>query len=136
MASKNAVSIIGSLGRDPEFKDNGNTQSARLAVATSEKWKDKATGEWKENTEWHSVVVFGPQAIYASKYLSKGSLVSVDGSLKTSKYVDTSGVERYTTQIMGRDLQGLDKKPSTQSPQEPKQSYNQHQNNADDDIPF
>lgn len=135
MASKNAVSLIGTLGKDPDFKDAGSTQSARLSVATSEKWKDKATGEWKENTEWHSVVVFGVQATYASKYLSKGSLVAIEGSLKTSKYTDANGVDKYSTQIICRDLQGLDKKPKQEekpqyNPQEIKESY------TDDDIPF
>ena len=136
MASKNAVSLIGNLGKDPDFKDNGNTQSARLAVATAEKWKDKNTGDWKDHTEWHQVVVFGTQAIYASKYLSKGSMVAVEGALRTEKYTDSNGIEKWTTKIICRDLQGLDKKPATQSPKEPKQSYNQNQNNMDDDIPF
>lgn len=140
MASKNAVSLIGNLGKDPEFNESGNTQSARLSVATVEKWKDKVSGEWKEITEWHKVVAFGSQAIYASKYLHKGSMVAIDGHLKTSKYSDSNGIEKYSTQIIARELQGLDKKPDTQQSSQqdtnkysnkPKQQHDQY-----NDIPF
>jgi single-strand DNA-binding protein len=136
MASKNAVSLIGRLGKDPEFYEGNGTQSARLAVATTEKWKDKTSGEWKEKTEWHQVVVFGTQAIYASKHLTKGSMVAIEGSLRTDKYVDANGVEKFATKVIGRDLQGLDRKQSGQSePQAPKPE-NKAQNPMDDDIPF
>lgn len=135
MPSKNAVSLIGYLGKDPEFSDNNSVQSARLTLATSEKWKDKNSGEWKEKTEWHNISIFGNQAVYASKYLSKGSLVAIEGSLKTDKYTDKNGIERYATKILAREIQGLDKNPASTQKSEPA-PQNQQYNASDDDIPF
>ncbi len=103
--SVNKVILIGNLGRDPEVRtmQNGN-KVANLNLATSESWRDKATGERKEKTEWHRVVIFGNLAEIAEKYLKKGSKVYVCGSLQTRKWTDQSGQEKYTTEVV---LQGF-----------------------------
>ena len=100
--------IIGHLGRDPEVK---NTQTGgkivNLTVATSESWKDKATGEKKSRSEWHRVVIFNEHAAnFAEKYLQKGALVYVEGALQTRKWVDQSGVEKYSTEIVVSAFKG------------------------------
>lgn len=98
--SLNKVELIGNLGADPELRylQNGGAV-ANLNIATSESWKDKTTGEKKEQTEWHRVVIFGKLAEVASEYLRKGSKVFIEGSLRTRKWQDQAGVERYTTEI-------------------------------------
>ena len=103
--SVNKVILIGNLGRDPEVRSMQNGgKVANLSVATSESWRDKASGEKKEKTEWHRVVIFGNLAEIAEKYLKKGSKVYVSGSLQTRKWTDPSGVEKYTTEVV---LQGF-----------------------------
>ena len=108
MASLNKVQIIGNLGRDPDIRylQNGDAV-ASLAVATTEKWKDKNTGEAHEKTEWHRVSFFGKLAEIVGKYLHKGSSIYVEGSLTTRKYTDKDGVEKYATEIKGLSLQML-----------------------------
>lgn len=98
--SLNKVEIIGNLGQDPEVRylPSGGAV-ANLSIATTEKWKDKATGEPKEQTEWHRVVIFGKLAEIAGEYLRKGSKVFIEGGLRTRKWTDQQGVERYTTEI-------------------------------------
>ena len=97
--------LIGRLGNDPEIKQMQNGKSvARLSVATSESWKDKNTGEKKEKTEWHRVVIFNEGLVsVVQKYLKKGAQVYIEGQLNTNKYTDSSGQEKYSTQIV---LQG------------------------------
>jgi single-strand DNA-binding protein len=113
--SVNKVILIGNLGRDPEIRtmQNGN-KVANLNIATSESWRDKSTGERKEKTEWHRVVIFGNLADIAEKYLKKGSKVYVSGSLQTRKWTDQSGTEKYTTEVVlqgyGGELTMLDGK--------------------------
>ncbi len=103
MASKgiNKVILIGNLGQNPEIRytSNGNTVT-NLNLATSEIWKDKNTGEKKEKIEWHKVVLFGKLAEIAAEYLSKGSQIYIEGSLKTRKWQDKNGYDRYTTEIV------------------------------------
>src|SRR5581483_9407340 len=103
--SVNKVILIGNLGRDPEVRtlQNGG-KVANLSLATSESWRDKSSGERKEKTEWHRVVIFGNLADIAEKYLKKGSKVYVSGSLQTRKWTDQSGAEKYTTEVV---LQGF-----------------------------
>ena len=103
--SVNKVILIGNLGKDPEIRtmQNGG-KVANLSLATSESWKDKSTGERKEKTEWHRVVIFGNLADIAERYLKKGSKVYVSGSLQTRKWTDQSGQEKYTTEVV---LQGF-----------------------------
>ena len=103
MASRgvNRVTILGNIGNDPEVKQtNSGSAITNLTVATSESWNDKATGEKKENTEWHRVVLFGKLAEVAGEYLRKGSQVYIEGQLRTSKWTDNAGVEKYTTEIV------------------------------------
>lgn len=105
MASLNKVQLIGNLGADPEIRSfqNGG-RVANLRIATSESWKDKATGEKKEKTEWHTVAIFTEGLVgVAERYLKKGSKVYVEGQLQTRKWQDASGSDRYSTEIV---LQG------------------------------
>ena len=103
MASRgiNKVILIGHLGQDPEvrYMPNGNAV-VNMTLATSENWKDKNTGENKERTEWHRIVLFGKLAEIAGEYLKKGSQVYIEGSLQTRKWQDQNGLERYTTEIV------------------------------------
>ncbi len=103
--SLNKVLLIGRLGNDPEIKQMTNGKSvARLSVATSETWKDKNSGERKEKTEWHRVVIFNEGLVGVVKqYLKKGSQVYIEGQIQTTKYTDNNGQEKYSTQII---LQG------------------------------
>lgn len=104
--SVNKVILVGNLGRDPEirFAQNGN-KIANFSIATSESWRDKSSGERKEKTEWHRIVVFSEGlAGIAEKYLKKGSKVYIEGSLQTRKWTGNDGVEKYTTEIV---LQGF-----------------------------
>lgn len=101
MAGLNKVTLIGNLGANPETRnlDDGG-QLAKFNMATTEDWVDKQTGERKSTTEWHRVVVFGGLTTIVAKYLKKGSKVYVEGKLKTKKWTDKEGVERYTTEIV------------------------------------
>ena len=104
----NKVIIIGNLGADPETRAMpSGTTVANLRVATSESWRDKQTGEQQERTEWHRVALFGRLAEVAGEYLRKGSQVYIEGSLRTRKWQDKQGNERYSTEIVGNDLQML-----------------------------
>lgn len=159
MASRgvNRVTILGNLGNDPEVKyTNSGSAIANMTVATSEEWKDKATGESKSQTEWHRVVLFGKLAEVAGEYLRKGSQVYIEGQLRTRKWTDNAGVEKYTTevvvgmngvmQMIGGKQEG---KPQQQSgwgqPQQPKPQQqsklapsgsNETPTDFDDSIPF
>ena len=108
MAGVNKVILVGRLGRDPEvrnFQNGGKVVNLRLA--TSENWKDKATGERKEKTEWHSVAIFNENAArFAEQYLKKGSKVYVEGQLETRKWQDQSGQDRYSTEVVIRPFTG------------------------------
>jgi single-strand DNA-binding protein len=108
MASVNKVILVGNLGADPEtrFLPNGDAV-CNIRIATSESWKDKQTGEKKEATEWHRIVFFRRLAEIAGQYLKKGSSVYVEGSLKTRKWQDKDGNERYTTEITGNEMKML-----------------------------
>lgn len=103
MASRgvNKVILVGNLGQDPEvrYMPNGGAV-ANITLATSESWRDKQTGEMKEQTEWHRVVLFGKLAEVAGEYLRKGSQVYIEGQLRTRKWTDQAGVEKYTTEVV------------------------------------
>ena len=104
----NKVILIGNLGKDPEVRYTAEGLArANMNIATSESWKDKQTGEKKEATEWHRVVLFGKTAEIAGEYLKKGRTVYIEGRLTTRKYQDKDGVERYITEIVGLDMQML-----------------------------
>lgn len=108
MASVNKVIIVGNLGRDPETRYMPNGEAVtNIAVATTESWKDKQTGEKREQTEWHRIVFYRKLAEIAGQYLKKGSQVYIEGRLFTRKWTDKDGVERYTTEIIADTLQML-----------------------------
>ncbi len=108
MASVNKVIIVGNLGRDPEMRTfPSGDRVANVTIATTDKWKDKNSGEMKEATEWHRVVFNGRLAEIAGEYLRKGSQVYVEGSLRTRKWTDQQGVEKFTTEIRADQMQML-----------------------------
>lgn len=135
--SVNKVIIVGNLGRDPEARSfqNGN-KVVNLRVATSESWRDKASGERKEKTEWHSVAIFDENAAkVAEQYLRKGSKVYIEGQLETRKWQDQSGADRYSTEVVLRPYRSaitlLDKPGDGASRDEPR-----HDDDMDGGIPF
>lgn len=105
MASKNRVNLLGNLGRDPEqrYLPDG-TPVTTVSLATSEAWRDKQSGERRERTEWHRIVFFGELARIAGEYLIKGSSIDVEGRLRTRKWTDKDGTERYATEIVAQEL--------------------------------
>jgi single-strand DNA-binding protein len=104
----NKVILVGNLGRDPEVRYTaGGTAVANLRLATTEQWKDKQSGERKEQTEWHTVVLFGRLGEIAGEYLKKGRTVYVEGSLRTRKWQDKDGNDRYSTEVVASDMQML-----------------------------
>lgn len=107
--SVNKVILVGNLGRDPEIRTlNSGDRVANLRIATSESWKDKQTGERKEKTEWHSVVIFNDGIVgVAERYLKKGSTVYIEGALQTRKYTDSAGVEKYSTEVVLQKFNGV-----------------------------
>jgi single-strand DNA-binding protein len=149
MASVNKVILVGNLGADPEtrYQPSGDAIT-NVRVATTDRWKDKASGEMKEATEWHRVAFFGRLAEVAGEYLKKGSQVYIEGRIRTRKYQDKEGVERYSTEIIGDRMQmlgsraGAGEARSSESPAEPKASGAAAKKPAgkfddmEDDIPF
>lgn len=141
MASVNRVIIIGNLGNDPDTKYLPSGDAVcNISVATTDKWKDKASGEMKSATEWHRIAFFGRLAEIAGEYLKKGSQVYVEGSIHTRKYQDKDGQERYATSIKGQSMQMLGGRADARSgPQENKPENPQRRagiDALDDDIPF
>jgi single-strand DNA-binding protein len=117
MASVNKVIIVGNLGRDPEVRYTPNGDSiTNVTIATTDTWKDKATGEKKEATEWHRVVFFGKLAEIAGQYLKKGRQVYVEGALRTRKWQDKEGQERYTTEIVANEMKMLGSREGMSDP--------------------
>ena len=146
----NKVMLIGNLGNDPEvrYTPNGNA-IANVVMATSSAWRDKQTGELNERTEWHRIVFFNRLAEIVNEYLHKGSKIYVEGSLRTRKWQDKSGVDRYTTEIIANEMQILDSRNSNSnnnnSGSSASRTTDQSQEVADipvktetfdDDIPF
>ena len=117
MASVNKIILVGNLGRDPEMRSfPSGDQVANITIATTDKWKDKQTGEMKEATEWHRVVFNGRLAEIAGQYLRKGSQVYVEGSLRTRKWTDKDGQEKFTTEIRADQMQMLGSRQGMGSP--------------------
>lgn len=148
MASLNKATIIGNLGKDPEtrYAPSGDAIT-NITVATTETWKDKATGEKKESTEWHRIVFFGRLAEIAAQYLRKGSQVYIEGRLQTRKWQDKDGQDRYTTEIRGDEMKMLGGKAEGGTPSQPASkpaakpqpaaaSHGGGFDSMDDDIPF
>lgn len=137
----NKAIIVGNLGQDPDVRYTTEGKAvANLSIATSETWKDKSTGEKKEKTEWHRVVMFGNLAEIVEKYVQKGSKIYIEGKLQTRKWQDKDGSDRYTTEIVANEMQMLDSRegrpvdkvsnPVSQSQSQPSGD------DFDDDIPF
>lgn len=145
----NKVILVGNLGDDPKcsYTASGSAIS-NITVATSETWKDKQSGQPQERTEWHRVVFFNRLAEIAGEYLKKGSKVYVEGSLRTRKWQDQQGAERYTTEIVAAEMQMLDgrgdDKPKQSAPEQNKApapapvvfTHDGFNESFDDDIPF
>lgn len=156
MAGINKAIILGRLGNDPEMRTMPNGDPvARISIATSEEWTDKQTGERKQNTEWHSIIAFRKLADIIRQYLKKGSQVYIEGKIRTRKWQDQSGQDRYTTEIIADQLQMLGSsqagngnnwaqepqgKPKQQAKQKEWDGYSDEErpqnDNFDDDIPF
>jgi single-strand DNA-binding protein len=152
MASVNKAIIIGNLGKDPEVRYTASGEAmCNITVATSETWKDKQTGEKKELTEWHRISFFGKLAEICGQYLKKGSQVYIEGSIRTRKWTDKDGQERYTTEIRGDEMKmlgsrqgmgaptssgGYDSEPTDYSPAPPKNKPKPSFDDLGDDIPF
>ena len=145
MAGVNKVILIGNLGKDPETRYmNGGDPVCNLTIATSESWKDKHSGEKREQTEWHKVVAYRALAKIMDEYLKKGSKVYIEGKLQTRKWQHTDGTDRYITEIIASQMQMLDGRTpqgQTQAPISPEQASYQMQAPSDtpggaDDIPF
>jgi len=140
MSSVNKVMLVGNVGKDPEIRRmQDGTPVASFSVATSEKWKDKSSGERKERTEWHNVVVFNEQlAGVVERFVKKGSKVYVDGALQTRKWTDKAGQDRFTTEIVLQKFRGeiqlLDKLDRDDAPT-PRPAPGRGED-LDDSIPF
>jgi len=145
----NKVILIGNLGGDPEtrYMPNGNAVT-NISLATTAAWKDKESGVLQERTEWHRIVFFNRLAEIAGEYLRKGSKIFIEGSLRTRKWQDKNGIDRYTTEIVANEMQMLDSKgsssarsssspqPSSQTQQTSKAQSEKETDTFDDDIPF
>lgn len=140
MASVNKVLLIGNLGRDPEVRyTTGGSAVANFTMATTDRWNDAGTGEKKERTEWHRVVVWGKQAEIAGEYLRKGRQVYVEGSLQTREWTDRDGNKRYTTEVKAMRFQMLgrrDEAPTAAASQEAPAVAEPEAGYSEDDIPF
>ena len=139
MRGVNRVILIGTLGKDPETKTFANGGSlTQFSIATSESWTDKNSGERKEQTEWHNIVLQNRLGEIAQQYLKKGSKVYIEGSLNTRKWTDQNGQERYTTQIKGNQLQMLDSANGNnqQQAQQPKPQHQQNSYTAKPQQPY
>ena len=139
MRGVNKVILVGTLGKDPETKTFANGGSlTQFSIATSESWTDKNSGERKEQTEWHNIVLQNRLGEIAQQYLKKGSKVYIEGSLNTRKWTDQNGQERYTTQIKGNQLQMLDSANGNnqQQAQQPKPQQQQNSYTAKPQQPY
>lgn len=136
MSGVNKAIILGNLGSDPEtrYLPNGGAVT-NINVATSESWKDKQTGQKQERTEWHKIVFFGKLAEIAGEYLRKGSKVYVEGSIRTRKWQDKEGQDRYTTEIVASEMQMLDSKGSSAT-SKAEEATPAASDSVLDDVPF
>lgn len=144
----NKVILVGNLGQDPEVRYLPSSGAvANITLATSESWRDKTTGEQKEQTEWHRVVLFGKLAEVAGEYLRKGSQVYIEGQLRTRKWTDQSGAEKYTTEIVvnvggvmqmlgGRQAESTTTGSAKPQSRKPQPQSNEPPMNFDDDAPY
>ena len=140
MAGINKVIIVGHLGNDPEMRSMPNGEAvANISVATSEAWTDKNTGERREVTEWHRIVFYRKLAEICGQYLKKGAQVYIEGRLRTRKWQDQNGQDRYTTEIQGDVMQMLGTRPQSadgENNSQPMPQQDASANAFDDSIPF
>ena len=144
MAGVNKAIVVGNLGNDPEIRYAANGSAiASISVATSERWKDKNSGEQQERTEWHRIKLFGRQAELAGEYLKKGSQVYIEGRIQTSKYQDKDGNDRWSTEIVAREMTFLGGRggsgggdSQSASSASPPQRDSGPSGDFDDDLPF
>jgi single-strand DNA-binding protein len=144
--SLNKVTLIGNVGRDPEIRTTGDGKDiATVSLATSDSWKDKVTGERREKTEWHRIVIFNEGLVSIVKnYIKKGSRIYIEGSLQTRKWQDATGIEKYATEVVlqnyGANLILLDSRSSSDGHHSDSSSNYTEQNfghsELDDEIPF
>ena len=144
----NKVILIGNLGADPEVRHTpSGTAVSNITLATSSAWRDKQSGQKQEQTEWHRIVFFNRLAEIVGEYLHKGSKIYIEGSLRTRKWQDKSGMDRYTTEVIANEMQILDSRNSGQvsgsrevsgnkMTEASSSSFNSNANFAEDDIPF
>ena len=139
MAGLNRVVLVGNLGGDPEVRSTSSGSAvANFSLATSESWKDKGTGEWREQTEWHRVVCFGFAAESVARRCQKGTSVLVEGSLMTEKWTDDAGVDRWTTKVKAHRVQAIrgwvgdEERPAAA----PAESGGAAAEDEDEDLPF
>lgn len=144
----NKVFLLGRVGKIETFERQSNV-IVKVSLATGEMVKNKSTGSWEERTEWHNVIFFGKLAEIAQKYIEKGAQIHIEGKIKTNKYTDESGVDKYSTQIIANDLQLLSSKKQDESaprehrpaqqqsrPAQQQKAYEQDDSYFDDSIPF
>lgn len=144
MASVNKVILLGRLGKDPEVRRMQSGDAVcNFSLATSDKYKDKTSGEYKENTEWHNVTAYGKLAEIIERYLKKGSEVYIEGSLHSQKWTDASGVEKYKTFIkanemvmLGGNKQGKQEHPTPMEQSQQLANKTTKLDDIDEDIPF
>jgi single-strand DNA-binding protein len=140
----NKAIIVGNLGGDPEVRTTGNgTSIATFTVATSESWTDKQSGEKQERTEWHRIKAFGRLAEICGEYLKKGRQVYIEGQIRTDKYTDKQGVEKYSTDIIANEMQMLGGNEGGSRPAQDRPAQRQESPKSapaggfeDDDLPF
>jgi single-strand DNA-binding protein len=137
MNSLNRTSLIGNLGAAPELRRFPDGRPvATFSVATSEKWKDRKTGEAREKTEWHRVVAFDGLAEVVAEYASKGRQVYVEGPSRTREWTDKDGVRRFTTEVFAKEVKFLGPKTAGEVNDPPKQPVPSFDESGDDDVPF
>lgn len=137
MSSVNKAVIIGALGADPEVRHMSNGDAVcNLRVATSDKWKDKNSGEQKEATEWHRITFYGKLAEIAGQYLKKGAKVYVEGKITTRKWTDKDGKDNYTTEIVGKEMVMIGGKPEGDGKLKPAGKQKPPVDDDDSDLPF
>lgn len=136
--SVNKAILLGRVGKDPEVRTAGESKVASFTLATTEKYKDSKTGEWKENTEWHNIVCWRNTAELAEKYVQKGMLLYIEGKLRTRSWDDKDGNKRYVTEIIAESMQFLEKRQDSApapAPQPQKRFNTTPLPVDDDDLP-
>ena len=137
MSSLNKVMLIGNLGRDPEVRTVGGSKVVNLSIATTERWSDKTTGEKKESTQWHNVVIWNERiGEVVERYVTKGSKIFIEGQLQTRKWTDKEGRERYTTEVVLQRFRGELVMLGDKGDAQPKAAAKASSMDLDDEIPF